>query len=214
MTVPLKLTPRMMPGALRRPRWMWHYLTSEPLGASAEVDELRKRADASGRPWQDAVFHVNQNWEDLNWLRGIWDGPLLLKGVMCGEDAELALAAGCDGVIVSNHGGRELDATPASIEMLPQVVAAVAGRAPVLLDGGIRRGSDVVKALSLGATACLVARPWLYALACAGEAGVKQLFDQFHSEIIRTLQLVGATSLDQLSTDNLRRRPGSGWEPV
>ena len=141
-------------GALRQPRWLWHYLTSDPLGASVEVDERRKHADAPTQPWQNAVFHTNQNWDDLNWLRSIWDGPLLLKGVMCGSDAELAVAAGCDGVIVSNHGGRELDTTPASIEALPEVVAAVGGRTEILIDGGIRRGSDVVKALSLGASAC------------------------------------------------------------
>ena len=221
LRLPLKPTPRMALGAARRPRWMWEYFTNNDPRKRLPVDgglAARTRtllAHTRQPPLSvPATFNIDQKWEDLHWLRSVWDGPLLLKGVMCGEDAELALEAGCEGVVVSNHGGRQLDAAPASIEMLPEVVAAVGGRMEILIDSGIRRGTDVVKALSLGATACLVGRPWLYALAVAGEHGVKEMLEQLHAEILRAMQLVGANNLDQLDPGNLRRRPGSGWERI
>lgn len=219
--LPLRPSRKVTRDALlqRRWRWYWDYFTNqagaEPANHGIAAGMRALLAYRGLQPLSvPAVFHVNQSWEDLQWVRSIWDGPLLLKGVMCGEDAELALAAGCDGLIVSNHGGRQLDGAPASIEMLPEVVAAVGGRAEVLMDGGVRRGTDVVKALGLGATACLVGRPWLFALAVAGEDGVKQMLEQFRTEIIRAMQLAGVTRVDQLGPANLRRRPGSGWEPI
>ena len=230
MALPLRPTPRTALDAVLRPSWTWGYytnepsfriwdsFTNEPTAAPDRGLAARARAFTAHRRQPPLavreIFDFNYSWEDLHWLRSIWDGPLLLKGVMCGGDAELALAAGCDGLIVSNHGGRELDAAPASIEVLPEIVSAVDGRAQVLIDGGIRRGTDVVKALCLGATACLVARPWLFALAAAGEDGVRQMLEQFQREVISTMQFVGVTSLDQLGPHNLRRRPGSGWEAV
>ncbi|MTD52545.1 alpha-hydroxy acid oxidase [Amycolatopsis pithecellobii] len=215
--LPLRPTVRMALRNIRHGKWMWDYFTTDP-GSSAErglrarlstLLENRRRQALS----VPAVFNVDQNWDDLKWLRGIWDGPLLLKGVMCAEDADLALELGCDGVIVSNHGGRELDGLPASIEVLPEIAAGVAGRAPILLDGGIRRGTDVVKALSLGATACLVGRPWLYALAVGGTEGVQQMLDAFRGEILSAMQLLGVTKLEQLGPEFVRRRAGTGLEP-
>jgi len=216
--LPLKPTARTALGNVRHWKWMWDYFTTDPrtgadpgLGARLGTLLATRRRPPLSVP---AVFNVNQSWDDLKWLRGIWDGPLLLKGVMCAEDADLALEAGCDGVIVSNHGGRELDSVPASIEVLPEIVATVGRRAPVLLDGGIRRGTDVVKALSLGATACLVGRPWLYALAVAGADGVRRMLEQFRSEILTAMQLAGVTKLDELGPEFVRRRAGTGLEPV
>jgi (S)-mandelate dehydrogenase len=212
LTMPVKIRPRMMLEALSRPRWTWHYLMSGPLEArleSGSVDEIKALAE-----YVQMGLNPEQTWDDLRWLRSIWEGPLLLKGVLCAEDAELAVAAGCDGVIVSNHGGRQLDSTPATIEVLGEVVAAVGDRAEVLIDGGIRRGTDVVKALSLGAKACLVGRPWLFALATGGVAGVTRMLDQLNAEITRTLQLLGASSVDDLHPDFVRHRPGSGWVRV
>jgi isopentenyl diphosphate isomerase/L-lactate dehydrogenase-like FMN-dependent dehydrogenase len=133
---------------------------------------------------------------------------------MCGEDAALAVAAGCEGVVVSNHGGRQLDGVPATIDMLPEIVEAVAGQAEVLIDGGVRRGSDVVKALALGAKACLIGRPWLYGLAAGGEAGVARVLQTFAEEIDRTLALLGVHDCSSLDPSVLRRRPGSGWERI
>jgi isopentenyl diphosphate isomerase/L-lactate dehydrogenase-like FMN-dependent dehydrogenase len=141
--------------------------------------------------------HINDlldptlNWRDVDWLRGLWRGPLLLKGVLHPDEARTALDHGIDGVIVSNHGGRQLDGAIAAIRALPAVVDALGGRIPVLLDGGIRRGSHVVKALALGATACTIGRPHLWGLAVAGEAGVARVLEILRRDIDRVLALGG-----------------------
>ena len=146
------------------------------------------------------------SWREVDWLRGLWKGPFLLKGILHPGEAAEALKHGVDGLICSNHGGRQLDGAIASLDALPAVIAAVEGRMPVLLDGGIRRGSDVVKALALGAAACLIARPQLFGLAVAGEAGVARVLDILRREIDRTMGLMGVTRLAELGPDYLRRR--------
>jgi isopentenyl diphosphate isomerase/L-lactate dehydrogenase-like FMN-dependent dehydrogenase len=148
------------------------------------------------------------SWADVAWLRGIWTGPLILKGVLHPAEAARAVEVGVDGIIVSNHGGRQLDGAAASIEALPGIVASVQGRIPVLLDGGVRRGADVVTALALGAACCLIARPQLWGLAVAGEAGVGHVLEIFRREIDRAMGLMGATSLKDLRPDLLLRRRG------
>lgn len=217
MALPLRPTARLAGEALRRSKWMWNFFTNAPKGIEIEPGPTaRARAFAAHRAQKPlsiaGVFNIDQKWEDLEWLRSVWDGPLLLKGVVCAEDAELAVEAGCDGVVVSTHGGRELDETPASIDVLPEVAAAVGERAKIVLDSGVRRGTDVVKALCLGADACLVGRPWLYAAAVNGEDGVRDMLTQLEEEIVRAMQLLGAHSLDELGPEYVRRRPGSGWE--
>ena len=146
------------------------------------------------------------SWGDVDWLRGLWKGPFLLKGILHPGEAAEAAKHGVDGLIVSNHGGRQLDGAIASLDALPAVIAAVEGRLPVLLDGGIRRGSDVVKALALGAAACLIARPQLWGLAVAGEAGVARVLDILRREIDRTMGLMGVTRIAELGPECLRRR--------
>jgi L-lactate dehydrogenase (cytochrome)/(S)-mandelate dehydrogenase len=141
------------------------------------------------------------SWRDVDELRRIWPRPLVLKGVLHPAEAKRALAHGVDGLIVSNHGGRQLDGAPASIAALPGVVAAVEGRIPVLLDGGVRRGADVVKALALGARACLIARPHLFGLAVAGEAGVAHVLDIFRREMDRVMGLCGLTRTADIGPD-------------
>jgi len=146
------------------------------------------------------------SWREVDWLRGLWKGPFLLKGILHPSEAAEALKHGVDGLICSNHGGRQLDGAIASLDALPGVIAAVEGRMPVLLDGGIRRGSDVVKALALGAAACLIARPQLFGLAVAGEAGVARVLEILRREIDRTMGLMGVTRLAELGPDYLHRR--------
>lgn len=144
-------------------------------------------------------------WSDVAWLRSIWNGPLIIKGVLRGEDAIKALEFGCDAVQVSNHGGRQFDQTLGTIEALEEIVDAVAGRVPVLLDGGVRRGTDVLKAIALGAHAVLIGRSHLWGLAVAGEAGVKHALDLLREEIDLAMAIGGFGSLDELDRSTVRR---------
>ena len=146
-------------------------------------------------------------WADVDEVRRIWTGPLVLKGAMHPAEAAEAVARGVDALIVSNHGGRQLDGAASSLEALPGVVAAVGGRIPVLLDGGVRRGVDVLKALCLGATACLLGRPALWGVAVAGQDGVEHILDIFRRELDRAMGLCGAASLADIGPD-LLYRPG------
>jgi isopentenyl diphosphate isomerase/L-lactate dehydrogenase-like FMN-dependent dehydrogenase len=147
------------------------------------------------------LLDPTMSWADVGWLRKIWRGPLIIKGILHPDEARQAVSHGIEGIIVSNHGGRQLDGAAASIEALPAIVEAVAGQIPVLLDGGIRRGSDIVKALCLGAACCLVARPQLWGLAVAGEAGVAHVLDIYRREIDRSMALLGESCLDELTPE-------------
>jgi L-lactate dehydrogenase (cytochrome)/(S)-mandelate dehydrogenase len=135
------------------------------------------------------------SWADVAWLRQLWPGPLVLKGVLHADEARRAVGEGVDAVVVSNHGGRQLDGAVAGIDALPAVVAAVDRRIPVLLDGGVRRGVDIARALALGATACLIGRPHLWGLAVAGEAGVTAVLDLYRRELDRVMALCGWDNL-------------------
>ncbi|MBT2212871.1 alpha-hydroxy acid oxidase [Actinomadura sp. NEAU-AAG7] len=139
-------------------------------------------------------------WADIAWMRAEWDGSLLVKGVLVGADAIAARDAGADAVIVSNHGGRALDGAPATLTVLPEIVAAVGDTTEVLLDGGVRRAADVVKALCLGARAVLIGRPFVYGLAAAGQPGVEQVLSVFQTELVRVMRLVGCASPAELDT--------------
>jgi isopentenyl diphosphate isomerase/L-lactate dehydrogenase-like FMN-dependent dehydrogenase len=171
-------------------------------GESSDIRDIAAR--------MASLLDPGMSWRDVDWLRGLWKGPLLLKGVLHPDEASEAVKRGIDGLIVSNHGGRQLDGALATIEALPTIIAAVNGAIPVLLDGGVRRGADVVKALALGASACLIARPQLWGLAVAGEAGVAHALDILGREIDRVLGLMGATRIDDISADQLFRASNAG----
>jgi 4-hydroxymandelate oxidase len=145
-------------------------------------------------------------WRDLEWLRTTTRLPLLIKGIMTAEDACQAIESGVNAIVVSNHGGRTLDTQPATIEVLPEIVEAVGGRIPVLFDGGIRRGSDVFKALALGARAVLVGRPYVYGLAAAGAVGVSHVMQMLRAELEVTMALTGCTELNAIVPSSIRRR--------
>jgi len=145
-------------------------------------------------------------WRDIEWLRGIWPGALLLKGVLHPDEAAAAVACGVDGMLVSNHGGRQLDGAASAIEALPGVVEAVDGRAKILLDGGIRRGTHVIKALALGADCCLTGRPQFWGLAVAGEAGVAHVLEIFRREIDLAMGLSGLAKIGDIGPDILLRQ--------
>ena len=185
---------RALPWALRMAR--------TPLTFANYVSEERKDI-LSLAAYIASMLDPTLNWKDVDWLRGIWRGPLLLKGVLHPDEARLAVEHGIDGVIVSNHGGRQLDTALPAIRALPGVVDAAAGRIPVLLDGGVRRGSHVVKAVALGATACLIGRPHLWGLAVAGEAGVAQVLEILRRDIDRVLALGGWDDIAQVDRSAL-----------
>jgi isopentenyl diphosphate isomerase/L-lactate dehydrogenase-like FMN-dependent dehydrogenase len=162
-------------------------------GEVIDIGSLAKR--------MSELLDPSMSWKDVEWLRKIWKGPLIIKGILHPEEAKQAVAQGVDGVIVSNHGGRQLDGAVPALEALPEIADAVAGKIPVLLDGGIRRGSHVVKALCLGAACCLIARPQLWGLAVGGEAGVAHVLDIFRREIDRSMALMGASRIADLTAD-------------
>jgi L-lactate dehydrogenase (cytochrome) len=167
---------------------------------------LTRRDAVSVAAYTSRQFDPSVTWADLEWLRGFWPGPLVLKGISCAEDARRAVEHGVQAIVVSNHGGRQLDGLPAAIDVLPEIVDAVGGRAEIILDGGARRGSDVVKAVALGARACMIGRPFLYGLAAGGQAGVELALELFRGEIDRALALLGCPRLELLDASYLRTR--------
>jgi L-lactate dehydrogenase (cytochrome) len=154
--------------------------------------------------WTATQFDASANWRDVEWVRSRWPGKLILKGILDAEDARLGVAAGADAVVVSNHGGRQLDGAPSSISVLQEIVAAVDGRCEVLFDGGVRSGQDIAKALALGARGALIGRSFLYALAAAGEAGVTQAIEIMRNELRVTLALTGTTTIGAAGPHILR----------
>jgi L-lactate dehydrogenase (cytochrome) len=138
------------------------------------------------------------SWHDVEWLRSIWDGPIVVKGIQTVDDARLAADSGVDAIALSNHGGRQLDGAPAPFTLVAPVADAVGGRVEIICDGGVRRGSDIVKAIAAGAQACMAGRAYLYALGAAGERGVDRVLDWFRADMVRTMTLVGAPSIGSL----------------
>lgn len=159
------------------------------------------------RGWIDSQFDPAVTWKDIAWLRQEWPGTLIIKGVLEPEDACAAADAGADGLVVSNHGGRQLDSVPSSISALPRIVDAVRGRLEILMDGGVQNGQDVLKALALGARAVMIGRAWVYALAARGEPGVRHLLAQFQRDLSTTLALTGHMTASAVSADTLIRAP-------
>lgn len=174
-------------------------------GYVGEAQGLRTLSEWIGRQFDPSV-----TWQDVEWVRSRWPGKLIVKGIMHAEDAKRALACGVDGMVVSNHGGRQLDGVAASIDILPEVVDAVAGKCDVMFDGGVMSGLDVLKALALGARGALIGKAFLYALAAQGEAGVLNAIDIFRSELRVGLGLTGRASVHDVDRSVLRQRsPGS-----
>lgn len=163
----------------------------------------------NGRNIYTATHAPNVTWNDITWLRSLVPGKLLLKGILHPEDAEAAKRAGCDGIIVSNHGGRSLDSVPATLDVLPAIVARVGREFPVLVDGGIRRGIDIFKSLALGAHAVMVGRPYMYGLAIGGADGVARVVEILRTELEMTMGLAGCQDLSSIGASYLR---GSGEE--
>ena len=203
---PGRPTLRSMLDTLRHPRWMLEVLARMP--RFHNLEEFLPPAAATPMGASTVIprlFDASICWEDLAWIREHWHGKLLIKGILSVEDAERAAALGCDGIVLSNHGGRQLDSCVAAIDVLPEVVAAVGTRLAVLVDGGFRRGTDVLKALALGAQAVLLARAPLYGLIAGGEPGVERALGILRSEIDRGLGQLGCNSVAELNPSFVRR---------
>jgi L-lactate dehydrogenase (cytochrome) len=197
-TLPPRLRARTALDLLRHPRWMREVLAGRPVTFENIADAAPGQVVAVAQYVNQELSNPGATWEDLGRVRSRWSGPLVLKGVMTAEDTERAIDAGMQGIVVSNHGGRQLDGELGALEALPEVLEAARGRVEVYLEGGVRRGSDVVKALALGARACFVGRPYLYGLANGGSAGVEAVIATLMDEIDSTLALVGRPSIDGL----------------
>jgi isopentenyl diphosphate isomerase/L-lactate dehydrogenase-like FMN-dependent dehydrogenase len=186
-----------LPQVLSRPAWLLSFLLGGGMPPLPNVvipgEGPMPLVDVNA-----ALASSTVTWQDLRWIRELWRGPMVIKGVLTGDDARRAIDEGAVAVVVSNHGGRQLDCVPASLRVLPEIVAAVDGRIEVLMDGGIRRGSDIVKALCLGARAVLCGRAYAYGLAAAGEAGVTRALEILRTDLERTLRLLGCPSVAAL----------------
>lgn len=203
-TLPPKIGLSTVLDGVIHPGWSWAFLTSEPIifanvaGNSSVGDgsDAISLAEYVGHQFDPAL-----SWADLDWLRERWEGPIVVKGIQSVDDARIAADRGADAIAISNHGGRQLDGAPATLDLLPTVADAVGGSTEIICDGGVRRGSDIVKAVALGANAVMVGRPYLYGLAAAGEPGVDQVLSNFGSEMERTMALIGCTSVDELGSE-------------
>jgi L-lactate dehydrogenase (cytochrome) len=203
LTIPPSLSLRTFAEGALHPGWWFDLLTTEPL----EFASLH-RFEGTVAELVGTMFDPAATIDDLSWLRSVWDGPLVVKGIQTVADARAVVDGGADAVIVSNHGGRQLDRAPTPLEALPAVVDAVGDRAEVYVDGGILSGSDVVAAVASGARAALVGRAYLYGLMAGGERGVQRAADILREEVAGTLALLGVTRVSDLRRDHVRIRTG------
>jgi L-lactate dehydrogenase (cytochrome) len=208
-TLPPKLGLDTLIDGLLHPGWTWDLVRSEPIVFANVVGRgVGDGADAiTLADYVNEQFDPGLSWRDVEWLQSIWDGPIVLKGIQTVEDAELAADAGVQAVALSNHGGRQLDDAPPALELIAPVVDRVGDRVEVICDGGILRGSDLAKALALGADACMVGRAYLYGLGAGGERGVELVLKWFDEGLRRTMALLGARTVDELTPELVRWRP-------
>lgn len=202
-TLPPKVGLSTILDGIVHPGWSWDFLTSEPIiFANVAGMSVGDGTDAiSLAEYVGTQFDPSLSWSEISWLREQWTGPIVVKGIQSVADAVEAADRDVDAIAISNHGGRQLDSAPATLDLLPSIVEAVGGRTEVICDGGVRRGSDIVKALALGANAVMVGRPYLYGLGAAGEAGVDQVLANFGSEMERTMALIGCRTVDDLGPE-------------
>ena len=207
--LPPAIGPRTFIDGALHPWWTLAFLRSEPIRFANVVgrdDVGDAAAPVRISDYIHTQFDPALSWSDVEWLRAQWDGAIVIKGIQSVEDAEIAADVGVSAVALSNHGGRQLDGSPATLRLVAPVADAVAGRTEIICDGGVRRGSDIVKALAAGATACMAGRSYLYGLAAGGEQGVDRVLRWFHDDMVRTMALIGVpdvAALDRSAIDAL-----------
>ena len=194
-------------GALSKPQWLYNFLTKPKWKMANMVDHLPHGAEAMKVIDNvNAQFRADVDWKDAQQMMKQWNGKFMLKGIQSVDDAIKAAEIGASGIVISNHGGRQLDGAPAPLDLLPEVVKAVGSDIEVLMDGGIMRGSDVIKAIALGAKSVLIGKAYLYGLAAGGEAGVGKTYEILTDEMIRVMQLIGCNSISELDANYLKKR--------
>jgi L-lactate dehydrogenase (cytochrome) len=204
MTIPPKLTLASLFSFATHPRWVWNYFTNPPIELANVRDRIKGDVTTLVGFFNDELDRT-VSWDDAAWMIEEWGGPFAIKGILSVEDALRAAEVGASAVMVSNHGGRQLDSSPAPIEVLPEIVDAVGDRMEVILEGGVRRGVHVLKALALGATACSAGRPYLFGLGAGGEAGVDRALEIFRTDIERDIRILGCRNVGEVDANRIRR---------
>jgi L-lactate dehydrogenase (cytochrome) len=205
-SLPPKIGPRTILDGALHPGWTLAFLRNEPIRFANVVGQSvgDGASPVSLSTYVNEQFDPALSWDDIDWLRSIWNGKILLKGIQSVKDAVIAADRGVDAVILSNHGGRQLDGSPATFSLVAPVADAIGGRTEIVCDGGVRRGSDIVKAIAAGASWCMAGRPYLYALGAGGERGVDRLLEWFRSDMTRTMTLIGAGAIAELDRSFLK----------
>jgi L-lactate dehydrogenase (cytochrome) len=211
LTIPPSLTPSTILNAIPRPGWWWNFLTSEPLTFASLASWNGTVAELI-----DSIFDPTVTFDELKWIRKQWSGGLVVKGIQNVEDARLAVAAGADAILLSNHGGRQLDRAPVPLYLLHETVKEVGKYAEIHLDTGIMHGSDIITAIASGATFTWVGRAYLYGLMAGGREGVDRTLSILEEQMIRTMKLLGVRSLDELGPEHVKflrqfRNPAALW---
>ena len=199
-SLPPTIGPRTLVDGAVHPGWTWSFVRAEPIRFANVVgsDVGDGASPVSLSEYVTTQFDPTLAWSDVEWLRSVWDGPIVVKGVQTVVDAVLAAERGVNAIALSNHGGRQLDGAPAPFSLVAPAADAVNGRAEIICDGGVRRGSDIVKIVAAGANAAMAGRAYLYALGAAGERGVDRVLDWFRADVVRTMTLVGARAVTEL----------------
>ena len=204
LTVPLKMSPKFLAEMAMKPRWALAMLATKRRTFGNFAGHIPEATTVSAlATWMSEQDDLTLNWKDLIWIKKRFGGPLVVKGVLHPDDALAAVAHGADAIIVSNHGGRQLDCAPSTIRVLPRIVDAVGGKCEIYLDSGVRSGHDMLKAVALGARAVFIGRPFLYGLGVAGEAGVSRIIEILRAEADTTLGLMGETDITTLGARNI-----------
>lgn len=207
-TLPPKIGLRTIVDGALHPSWTWDFVNAEPITFAS----VTGKTEGDGSTAVSLAGHVasmfdqSLNWSDIEWFRSKWEGPIIIKGIQSVVDARIAVEHEIDAIAVSNHGGRQLDQAPVPLELLEPVIQEVGGETGIICDGGIRRGSDIVKALALGADICMAGRVYLYGLGAAGERGVDHVLNLLGDDMTRTMALIGAPSVADISRDMVRWR--------
>jgi L-lactate dehydrogenase (cytochrome) len=204
LSVPPSLKINNLLNMLTKPRWALSVLAGKRRSFGNLDGRIKGIQGVSSlAQWVKSQFDESLNWKDAEWIRGIWRGKLIIKGILDVEDARLATSLGADAIVVSNHGGRQLDGAPSSISMLPEIADAVGSEIEVMFDSGIRSGQDVLRVLALGAKSCLIGRPYIFGLGAGGEAGVAKAIDIIRSELNISMALTGVNRIDEIGRHNL-----------